>query len=1079
MINTTTKVIQTSQQGTASVSKIPYGTYYLYETRCPNGYDIKIQKGYQISGTHKGQVYIGKITIGDTPKVEGNSKDVTYKLTNASSEKGPTVEFDILNRKYINITGYVWEDVPNTKVNTYNNLYDGELKGINNAYSETLDVSSQKEKKITNSIDIGMYTISGSNPIGNVSKSNEKYTITKVDASQLDKAYIIFDYSKYNDSASTTNSQYITCVPGLTGDNLSNTSKALVNEADIINGVNDKDIEEEANTGTYLVTILDDSDLRSKLLTYDTNGVPTIQYINLGIIKIPDTDYTLSNNLSKAIIEVNGYRFTYNYGNNGVENDSSVPNTFPKVNWQGKTDYLAYTRSIYPSDIMTMNSNNENKIKVYVVYDIDITNNTNYYIESLYCEDSLQLEDCWNDSGAGTQIIRTEYDSTRYNESDNNWTEYSVNGRGNAFLRDNEDNPVNKKMHKEIQFEVKDEAILDILNGDTYEKFPTKAMTKAYHNYHRIDNYWKWSGNNNATWKKSKVNHTTISKEKKEDAPYLKFTLSNDRTISGIVFEDSCKNDAKKTSEILGDGIYDPSSENTVRKVKVELFKYENDTLGDKAKLYPSSTVMQAYAKNDDGSFKKDNNGKWVLNNIEFADAEYKTTSKGEYAFKGVQPGEYVIRFTYGNGSQVLYDTNGKKIENSEVYSNDYKSTIVDSGKTKSAYSKYSYDGHPLEDKKYTWYLLDNDKYANKAVDYGLSSERINFDEQSIDVITSDNTAYKTERTATTPQISVPIEFTEKTEESTTFNRFKYRYMSFGIIKKPEVKISIKKKVSNIKVTLQNGQVLTSGNPTQNIKYVANLDQIWDIVGSSNTKIEIDNNNTYGSNLEIEYLLTVTNNSDVTYASEKYYKYGDKTGLQETTVNIMEILEYLDPNLTFVSSDNKTNTITVNSTIDNKYREAIKNVQKGIDGLTNPNNYAEYYKEIQIIDDTKTNEGNDNIINATNNRTYRLYTNINDTDSSKRTEPTSTTVKIIANKLLSAEEEMDYESYAQVSTIQIANNTYRNPKGANAVAEIPLDIAQVTITPSTGLDRSMKYVISATILLICIAGVIVCVKKIK
>jgi len=1103
--------------------KIPYGTYTIYEITAPQGYEIAIQEGYTTEEIKRGnetikenRVKLGTIKVADdiTQSVtcglkriqldNGNSVLPMYKksYSNAIIGKGPVQEVIITNRKWINISGYVWEDVPNSKNNIYNDRYDGYSKGVE-AYKDengnaTIDASSSYEQIITKNIKITLkyrvqknYDKNKDKSIQEISQkdiANGVYTFKKVDASQLANYYIEFDYSAYNESNnSKKDNQYITCIPYLA---ITNGSKALINEEDLC--LKDEDLIEKANTGKYLGEILNNKNRRETFYSENNGKDPIINNVNLGIKRIPDTDFEISNNLDSVIVSVNGYTFTYKYGEKGVTTDSDIPDSLPKVNWQSKTDKYAYTRSIYPSDIYTLDSEDcDEKIKIEVVYKISITNTTKYNIKYLYQEVNLQLDN------NGAEDI---FDPYRY-EVESDWSGgYTSNSQRHGYLNQKKyGNPIKNYKDFYIRFTVKDDAVKDILEGETYEKFPTKARIKAYHNYKRVDYYWVWK-NGYATPTSSEVNHQTVTKTHEEEAPYLKLTKSEDRTISGKVFEDIKTQDYESTKEPLGNGVVD-NNEKKVSNVKVELGIYNGEDFTP-TKLYPfygENGVMKAYETEEvngaDGKkvekFKKDQNNKLILkSNLDnhFDKAETKTSEDGTYSFSGVLPGEYYVRFTYGDGTQEIID--GTK--RTKVYSNDYKSTIIDSNIAKIIDNAYN---SILNKGGYRWYLNEelNKKERNLATDE-LTDSPFEYT-QSVDFTTT-NIDIKGEVKASTPKISVPIEFDEKnsanaTDEVTNYSNPKFGNMNFGIIEKPKLRVNIKKNISNVKLTLQNGQVLIDGNPTQNIPYVANLDTEWNKIGSHYAKVEIDNQYMYGSILEIEYTLTITNNSDITYADESYYKYGnyfmaekteEEKKAKEAKVNIQELLEYLDPSLSWVlnGNDTKYEKKVINTILEQTYTNSLNILKNKIKDRIEDSGktiYDNYFNEIYSLN-PNINE-KEQYKNGTGD--IYLYTNIkeeNRTDS-------STTVKVKAARILSTQDDnLDYESYAQVAKAKIAHNTYSDPTGADSSAtiafeQIPYDSSKVLVSPSTGLERNKKYIISVVVLIISLIGIVVCIRKIR
>lgn len=1089
------------EDGNLKIDKIPYGTYTIYETKAPDGCDLKIQNGYQTSGTYKGYVYIATVKVDDKIEVKFDdsktnatlqSKDVIIKEKTDSKEgtgsdssgSGPTLKLKIRNQKYINISGYIWKDIPNSKANTYNNQYD---EGANK-----IEGQEETEKKITGAdgIKIQLYEINGGKIKEQPDEINDgNYTFKNVDASKLNDYYIIFNYGDYNEaSTTTTDNQYITVAPNFEA---TNTSKALVNKGDIKEA--DSALKEYANTGMFLGHILDRNSRRSTFYTSENN---TIHDINLGIKKLPKESFTISNVIQRISISVNEHK--YDYTDMESKDDPTLEelkkangvDTFPKVQRQSMTDYASYSLGIYPSDIATIYSEDSNKLKVQVKYRIDITNNTNLNIEDLYVEDNLVIDS-----------LKDTYDTSRYElievTNENTWKVESTDASTNSETSYKEySTEENKKVGKNktktyyISFNVKDEAIKKILAtkrkvGDTlkdtlqynlYENMPTRAIADAYHTYHRKDYYWEWTIEGGkrtvSTAKNSIENHKTKTFEEFADAPYLKFEIPQDRTISGIVFKDTIENYAIRNNEVLGDGLY-ANNENVVKDMKVELVKKNNDGTYSPVNLYPQEKMLELYDKDIKGKFKKEDE-RWKIKDDSgdidwdnyFKQPEIKTGKDGEYSIVGIPTGEYYVRFTYGN-TEVIYKDgeavweNGNKLK---IYADDqYKSTIISQDNVKSA-MKNGNDS--------TWYLnLQSGNKVNTAADDVKNFEY----KKEINFTALDSTGIT--KNAYTPKINIPIVFGDEIRSKPSKNNT-IENINFGIIEKPKIKMTIDKKISNITLKLQNGSVLVTGNPTQNIPYVANLDTIWNSAGSQYTKIEADNNYLYGSTLEVEYIITVTNESDVTYTSIDYYKYGEKDETKIAKIEAVSILDFIDPkfnikSITATSDITQNEKTTENSTSNKDYykaKEILKaQYQEDEDNLDNLNKLYEMSSTSGSINnfklDTVKNKG------------------ISEADKSNK----CTTSFKIATESGYLSENLDFTSYVEIYKVRTAKHVYSDPTSDTSTSNEIIKLKEITptshattvMTPSTGGDRSMKNIISGIIVLIGLGGVIVCLKKIR
>ena len=248
----------------------------------------------------------------------------------------------------------------------------------------------------------------------------------------------------------------------------------------------------------------------------------------------------------------------------------------------------------------------------------------------------------------------------------------------------------------------------------------------------------------------------------------------------------------------------------------------------------------------------------------------------------------------------------------------------------------------------------------------------------------------------------------------------------------------------------------TKGGKYYASTYDANLDIEWRASGSKYSKVELDSQYLYGSKVKIEYIITVTNISEITYDSEEYYKYGtNREGKEEAKVTVKDVLECLDPNLKWISSDITPKTKEIKNLKESVIEEkAYKNAVKDIE-----DKYTKSFAEIQEI-------------NATDKNTDGLYTKING-DNGKTT---SMQFKINTEGDLYLNEDKNLESFTKVISVNANKTLYSSATDNSDSAE---GFAKMVATPSTGLDRSMKYIIATVIVLISIGGIIICLKKIK
>ena len=968
--------------GSIIIEQLQFGKYEVYETVPPKGYDLAAQKGYKD----------GKVLVG-TADFEANKKTITFTHKNSD---------------LISISGYVWIDVPETKNNDTDSLYNG-VTGQNEVRVSGVQVRLMKKTDGK--------PVEGVNPVY-TNKNGEYIFEKKVSNSALKDYYVEFDYS------GTEYKQYIPVAFNSEKiDNIvANGSRAIVKE------MPEKDTDFKGIATTYTGTekekeekygLSTSGNLYSKLYNKDTK---TLENINLGIKQVPEVDYRIEENLAYVKVVMKGYTYTYQYGGTGDTSKIAAPT----VSWQSKNRISAYTRAIYPSDISYDIENSKEELKVYVVYRIDITNTTAYNIEELYKEQKLHITNVTNN-----------FDKNRYELHDKNW---SVEADGKASIASSYLEQIygkgiakDKTSTSFIEFSVKHDAIEKILNNPTgiIEEFPTEVTANGYHEYERQDYSWK-----NDIRKNQKHYKNDIPRSAK--APYLILKLGEERTIFGKVFEDRV---VTTNGEKLGNGAYD-TGENVVKGVTVELLDVNgNET--DITKL----TVSNLYGVNNSTTISKE--------------AKIETDENGEYKLIGVVPGEYYLRFTYGDGKQILYDPSTKK-EVKTILAKDYKSTIVTSDVAKKALQGVEDASTVKQDK----FVTEKGTSKKKNYIWYKNLEGTNYS-VAVDNMDSRNTANATEATvkAGTARLSITLENTKsnvasatttQAEDGTTTLTFEsnqeFGGLNFGIIEQPNQEAKVDKVITNIKLTNTQNNLIFDGNPeTANIKGVSDLDNTKN-GGSTYTRAELSEESIYGSTLVVTYAIKVTNISDVNYYSDKYYWFGDKDGAYEVTLKINEVTDYLDETLKYIpeSSDKNNITVTTDSIEETEVETTIK----------------KYIVKITGWD--------------------ALYTEKNRERTTEK--QTSDTVNITAQRILSnQDDDMEVVNEAEITdAVRNADPDDPDRKKEEKIQRAPVVVntngkvrAIVTITPPTGEDRQSiaLYLIAGVVTLAILSTGIVLIKK--
>ena len=1020
------------------------------------------------------EYYIEEYALPEALKNYYKVKTTPDKITLINGEQQ---DKDILNKQiYIGLSGYVWEDVANpNKQTTRNDLYDE---------GETLVQGVTVRLKSTIKEDKGTIQTTTTNASG-------QYKFNKVKIDQLSNYYIEFEYNglKYQSVAyhnqdngskaiegDTTRDNFNNQYASITGGNAKgttttgyskNASGKVTNNLTYTNGTYSSQLVQNtgytvesakksvsAQNGSSGVSIKATTKEAGHSLDKWSAGVTEIEKINLGIYARAQSDMKIATDLKDYDLTLNKYKHTYKYNQRSRSKENGI-DIFSEIQKWNKTDKQKenennqyprkYETSIYKNYIYASASEgykNEkgkvegkldeaDKLKMYLNYKIDIQNSSTVYMSAneiaRYYNDILEYSSSYylDEKGSKHNIDWKEYTDS------NGYKQIRTTGLSGIKIKPGEQKTIY------LTLKVKDDEVaswglgskLDVVaygvtEITSYSNYVTSGDTFKY--YAAID---KNSAPDNAT--PGKIN---TYEDDTDAAPELKITFAEPRTITGNVFEDSTGNENKLTTncERKGNGKID-KGEGKIQNVKVQLIK----TDGSLAYVYPKAVSK--------GEF-------------DAKPAEYTTNYNGNYEFVGVIPGDYYIKFTYGNYS-TIYNKDGKKINN--ISTQDYKSTIISSATLKEAYGESEeYDLGKIN-KNPRWYQgLGDDKveYSTAVDDYEKRNE-INDYYKTITAknkVVYDNGGGKQTITARTLNMKMAVE--NYNNETTVMNEDRHRVYSkidFGIALRPRQSLTLYKNITHIKLKLSGGEVVADGDPSnkeelKNMKYVTYPEK-------GILKIEADNEIIQGATLEIQYTISIENNSEKDYNDVKYYRYGTvKKGSKPVDLKVNTVVDYLDEALP------KTYTDTV----------------------SNSDWYVAQKSKVKEL----TTSG---AYNDVKNRNNILLRDCNTTISIGKTAKIT---PIKTSKILSTIDSVDIKNFAEVVSVSndvgkfyggVVNDTWKNMtpgslqlsdyKGTSELDnnQYPAELAVVT---STGDSTMVYYILGITCLGIIICGIIL-IKK--
>ena len=257
------------------------------------------------------------------------------------------------------------------------------------------------------------------------------------------------------------------------------------------------------------------------------------------------------------------------------------------------------------------------------------------------------------------------------------------------------------------------------------------------------------------------------------------------------------------------------------------------------------------------------------------------TDDNGDFYISDFIPGDYTITYTWGDETYTVQN---------------YKGTV---------YDKARYDAN-MANKE--WYKTDVETRWTDAVDD--YDTRLAIDAE-LSEITNATEITINKMDSTTPTLGIGVEY-ETTYTASYGDRYVYRIenVDFGIVERARQDISLNKRVSTMKLTLANGlplvdlQITEDGQlegQTGNVTYLP--PSPGSIPANGMVRLELDSEIIQGSRLQIGYEIKATNNSEIEYLSENYYKYGIIEG-DVVTITPSAIIDYLDSDWDFDAESN-------------------------------------------------------------------------------------------------------------------------------------------------------------------------------
>ena len=1026
---------------------------------------------------------IAEITADD-----GKDRDSTPKNVNkgnyGSTSQQDDDDFEVLKfRPTINLGGTVWLDVRGGKETLSNGLKD----------------SDNKDEKGLKGIKVELYQKDDANPVANgtkiaetTTKDNGTYMFEK---QPIDKWYYVkFTYNGQNYentlyNVSKTNDKHIN----------SNATEKKQDRDNFNNGFNINDISdtelknelgyfEDYNKLTYQNRKKEAISCAISAYTGHQNGKDfyyshysapssvdnvTINTIDFGITKRIEFDMKLEKDVYAATVTVNGKTQIYGYNKKKIQdsipNYESLSETEKETalnNWTITVVKGDYQRAIAEPDYNFAGVNGNGKLELYVTYKIAVKNQSmsmlgevtkikDYYDSTYTYVPELSWISSKNYStndliNVRKGIINSLQNSTAISkDKDMNASEVTYNSNTNNTL----DIAFSGKLQSGeakylyLTFKVKNDKDGKVIKGVK----TNKAEIAAFKSYYKKGTVLPcYNGENEYEVKNETIagrvdrdsipnNLNNKSKEDDEDeAPGLNVKVEGDRTITGFVWEDARNNNVE--GSMIGNGMYKQGSQDIGDK---------DININDKN----GNTIIKIELLEVNGVNEKSKYEGLAQENLDYKDKVVRIIDKPQqingntFTFNNVVAGDYIVKFTYGDGS-VKY--NGQ----------DYKTTI---------FKDY---GDNIE------YNSTQNSNLSGAADVWSEREKLNNSCKTMKNTKAKSLADKENcsMTAETKKIVAEIEMNSKgiTEDATySMPNYAISGVNLGLVERPKAQLELNKTVSNVKVTLADGSILfdaSKGVTVDNVVWKSNTaynsdsnkengmyEERTPTIRSNDRgliQLSMDQEIMHGASIQITYKLTVKNVGEVDYEGKEFYYTGKNHGNTVTTTP-NTVVDYVSNNLQFNGKNNPGWEVVK---LDKLYKEE-----------NSPDNYID-----QAV---KTKAQKINTIVKTNALNTAL-------EPGKSVDTT-----LVLTQVITPENKNDNLTYSNIAEIVEVSNTVGRRMAYSIVGnqdptvdtpgEIDASIAEkILILPPFGNGNIVYYILGAVVGIILIGGITLIIKKV-
>lgn len=817
----------------------------------------------------------------------------------------------------------------------------------------------------------------------------------------------------------------------------------------------------------------------------------SIKNVDFGITQRIEFDMAVKKDLYVATVKINGKTEVYGYDKRNIgNNDGSSGDTWTIEVVGG------YDRSLDKADwsFTGQNGNTNALLEVYATYKVAVRNQSmsmlgyvtklyDYYDDSFQYMKNLSWQSSKNLRTTENQLKNIQVCMEAGNAKGLGSEVKATDSNGTLTIDVNKKQKTGETQYIYLTFKIKNDngkvklgTMKNKVEIGAFKTYYSSGTTLPH--YETQNNYVcpddnMIAGRVDKDSKPSTMGKGGSPKEDDEDeAPSLNVKLTgNTRKLTGIAWEDNRTQSVGNA--VIGNGILD-SGEKGIAGIEVQLI--------EKTVWTPSNQ------------------------NAEYVWQTVTTGANGAYTFDGYIPGDYIIRFKYGEGLSSAAKNDGKSYNGQDYKTTTYQVGIDQSGKTDldGKYDGYTNVETQNESGKYGFNIATMKNNVSSAKDIWADREKVNnYSKTNVtnfkaEVLASpyrDNTSdtYKQEliknttMTAESGVVVIEVECNKQSQLENGNPSYSIDGLNIGLVERPKAQLEIDKSITNIKVTSASGAVLFDVNKkgdnvvwkdhseynlaskkknniyTYSYRDVSTIkNSIVDKADKGLVQISMDEELMHGSTIEITYAIKITNAGEVDYDGKAFYYKGEQTGsIVTTTAN--QIIDYVSNNLKFDKSKNDGWSI-------------IRNIDAGQSGVD------------EIYDTAHPNEFDGRLVKTELAESWSKFNNIITTKFNDALQPGGTCEKtLVLSQVITTENKSDDLTYRNIVEIVKTSNTVGRRMAYSIVGnqdptqdaqEVDTSVAEkVIILPPFG-DTHIYYILGFTIGIILIGGITLILRKV-